>query len=397
MEFRLSDEEEAFQTTLRRFGDEVLRPNEREIDDTGVIPPKVLDEMARLGLLAMPVPEAYGGMGATAIQTEIAAEEVGRGDFSMATAVFFLLEAGWGHILARHGTEATKKTVLPPVCAGKHFLGIATTEPGGGSDLANMRTFSRREGKEFVINGEKAFLSGVMEAHERGGGHLTLTRVEGGKGFNFLYVPTRTPGASVQRFKNMGRMGISTGAIAYEDVRVPESHLIGLEGKGFDYAMEGFQVARTFVASACIGAAERALEQGMAYIKERQVFGRPLGKFEGIQFELADQFVLVEAVKWQCRRAAWLLDTYTLKGDSSHRSEVDRVVAGVKLMAPQVAFDTIKKVMMWFGASGYTKDVGLELGFRGIMSYMVGAEGGLNIMRIILGRELLGKDFVPYK
>jgi acyl-CoA dehydrogenase len=92
-----------------------------------------------------------------------------------------------------------------------------------------------------------------------------------------------------------------------------------------------------------------------------------------------------------------MLDAYAWKGDRSHRGEIDRVVASVKLMAPQVAFDTIRKVMMWYGAAGYTKDVGLELGFRGIMSYLVGAEGGLNIMRIILGRELLGPEFVPYK
>jgi acyl-CoA dehydrogenase len=156
-------------------------------------------------------------------------------------------------------------------------------------------------------------------------------------------------------------------------------------------------VARTFVSAACIGAAERALETGMAYIRERQVFGQPLGKFEGIQFELVDLWTQVEAVKWQCRRAAWLLDTYTLKGDRSHRSEVDRAVASVKLMAPQISFECVKRVMMWFGAAGYTKDVGLELGLRGIMSYLVGAEGGLNIMRIILGRELLGKEFIPYK
>ena len=161
--------------------------------------------------------------------------------------------------------------------------------------------------------------------------------------------------------------------------------------------MEGFQVARTFVSAACVGAAERALESGIAWIKERPAFGQPLGKFEGIQFEMADLYTQVEAVKWQCRRAAWLLDRYVMKGDASHRSEIDKVVASVKLTAPQVAFDTVRRVMMWFGAAGYTKDVGLELGFRGIMSYMVGAEGGLNIMRIILGRELLGKEFVPYK
>ena len=397
MDFELSPEEKDFQQALRHFGDNVLRKHERALDQAGRIPDAVLQEMARLGLLAMPVPEAYGGMGASAVQTEIAAEEVGRGDFSMATAVFFLLEAGWGAILARHGTEEAKQEVLPPVCRGKHFLGVATTEPGGGSDLAAMTTRSRRSGSEFILRGEKAYLSGVTEARERGGGHLTLSHDGAGPGFNFLYVPAQSPGVSSQRFENMGRMGISTGALSYEDVHLPERYLVGKEGEGFRYAMEGFQAARTFVAAACVGAAERALETGMAYIKERRVFGQPLGKFEGIQFELADQWSLVEAVKWQCRRAAWMIDAYAWKGEAGHRGEIDRAVASVKLMAPQVAFETIKKVMMWFGAAGYTKDVGLELGFRGIMSYMVGAEGGLNIMRIILGRELLGKEFVPYK
>ncbi len=395
MEFRLTDEEEAFQTAVRRFGDRVLRTHERQIDAEGRIPDEVLGAMAELGLLAMPVPAEYGGMGASAVLTELAAEEIGRGDFSMATAVFFLLEAGWGYLLARHGTEEAKREVLPPVCAGKAFLGIATTEPTGGSDLQNLRTASRRDGSEFVVRGEKAFVSGVEEAKRLGGGHLTLTRTSDGR-FNFLYIPTRSAGLTTQRFENMGRMGISTGALSYEDVRVPERYLVGAEGQGFGRAMEGFTVARTFVSAACIGAAERALETGMAYVRERSVFGKPLGKFEGIQFELVDLWTQVEAVKWQCRRAAWLLDTYTLRGDTSHRSEVDRVVAAVKLTAPPIAFECVKRVMMWFGAAGYTKDVGLELGLRGIMSYLVGAEGGLNIMRIILGRELLGKEFLPY-
>jgi acyl-CoA dehydrogenase len=396
MDFHLSDEEQAFQDAVRKFGDRVLRPNEARIDSEGRIPDDVLAAMADLGLLAMPVPTEYGGMGASAVLTEIAAEEIGRGDFSMATAVFFLLEAGWGYLLSRHGTEEAKREVLPPVCAGKAFLGIATTEPTGGSDLAHMRTTSRREGDAFVLHGEKSFISGTEEAKRLGGGHLTLSRVESG-GFNFVYVPIRSEGIATQKFANMGRMGISTGGITYQNTRVPGKYLVGREGKGFECAMEGFSVARTFVSAACVGAAERALETGIAYIRERLAFGQPLGKFEGIQFELVDLWTQVEAVKWQCRRAAWLLDQYTLKGDTSHRSEVDRAVASVKLTAPQVAFECVKRVMMWHGAAGYTKDVGLELGLRGIMSYLVGAEGGLNIMRIILGRELLGKEFLPYK
>jgi acyl-CoA dehydrogenase len=396
MDFRLSDEEEAFQAAVRKFGDRVLRPNERTIDAEGRIPDAVLAEMAHLGLLAMPVPAEYGGMGASAVLTELAAEEVGRGDFSMATAVFFLLEAGWGQILAAHGTEEAKREILPAVCAGKAFLGIATTEPTGGSDLAAMRTTSRRDGPDYLLRGEKCYVSGVEEAKRLGGGHLTLTKSAEG-GFRFVYVPTRENGIATQKFDNLGRMGISTGALTYQDVRVPSKYLIGPDGKGFDVAMEGFSVARTFVSAACIGAAERALETGMAYIRERTAFGQPLGKFEGIQFELVDLWTQVEAVKWQCRRAAWLLDTYTLRGDTTHRSEVNRAVAAVKLTAPPIAFECVKRVMMWFGAAGYTKEVGLELGFRGVMSYLVGAEGGLNIMRIILGRELLGKEFLPYK
>ncbi|MFY9716447.1 MAG: acyl-CoA dehydrogenase family protein [Thermoplasmata archaeon] len=396
MDFRLSDEEQAFQAAVRKFGDRVLRPNERRIDAEGRIPEEVLAEMAHLGLLAMPVPTEYGGIGASAVLTELAAEEIGRGDFSMATAVFFLLEAGWGHILAQYGTEEAKREVLPPVCAGKAFLGIATTEPTGGSDLAAMRTTSRKDGSSFVVHGEKCYVSGVEEAKRLGGGHLTLMKASEG-GFRFVYVPTRQEGITTQKFDNLGRMGISTGALTYADTRVPSRYLIGPDGKGFDVALEGFSVARTFVSAACIGAAERALETGMSYIRERTAFGQPLGKFEGIQFELVDLWTQVEAVKWQCRRAAWLLDTYLLRGDSSHRSEINRAVASVKLTAPPIAFECVKRVMMWFGAAGYTKDVGLELGFRGVMSYLVGAEGGLNIMRIILGRELLGKEFLPYK
>lgn len=396
MEFQLSDEERAFQDAVRKFGDRVLRPHEREIDSEGRIPNEVLRAMADLGLLAMPVPTEYGGMGASAVLTELAAEEIGRGECSMATAVFFLLEAGWGYILGRHGTEEAKREVLPAVCHGTAFLGVASTEPTGGSDLAGMHTTSRADGESFLLHGEKSFISGVEEAKALGGGHLTLTR-SAEKGFNLLYVPTRTDGISTQRFHNMGRMGISTGGLSYQDARVPRKYLLGTEGRGFELAMEGFTFARTLVAAACIGAAERALDTGIAYIRERPAFGRPLGKFEGIQFELVDLWTQVEAVKWQCRRAAWLLDTFTFRGDSSHRSEVDRAVAGVKLMAPQIAFECVKRVMMWFGAAGYTKDLDLEMAFRGITSYLVGAEGGLNIMRIILGRELLGREFLPYK
>ncbi len=397
MDFSFSEDEASIQATVRRFGDEFLRPRERKIDEGDQVPREVAVEMGRIGVLAMPVPEKYGGMGASASQTELVAEEIGRADTSMATAVFFLLEAGWGYLLSKYGTEEAKQEVLPPVTRGDHFLGIASTEPSGGSDIANIHTQSWREGNEFVIRGEKAFISGAIEAREWGGGHLTITRQKDGPGYNLLYVPTRTAGVEVTRFKNMGRTGISTGGIHYDDVRVPAKYLLGKEGGGFPLCLQGFTVARDFVAAACVGAADRALEIGKEYIKVRSVFGKPLGQYEGIQFELADLHALLEAVRWQCRRAAWLIDQRIFSGKTSHDSEVDLAVAAVKLKAPELAFDAFKKVMMWHGASGYTKEVGLEMGLRGVTSYLVGAEGGLNVMRIIMGRELLGKEFLPYR
>lgn len=401
MDFRLTDDEALFQETVRRFCEKKLRPRSREIDTNQAIPEEILREMAQMGLLGITIPEKYGGPGGTVTMAALAAMEIGRGDISMATAVYYLLEAGWSHILAKYGTEEAKSEVLPKVANGDWFLGIASTEPGGGSDLVGMCTNWKKSGGNYTINGEKAFISCAMEAQKRGGGHLTLARDFGKPnslpGMNFIYVPTQAKGISLQKYHNMGRMGISTCGISYDNVEVPEKYRLGEEGKGFYYAMDGFNTARTLVSAACIGAAERALEVGIAWIKERKAFGWPLGKFEAVQFEMADMYSQIEMTKLIIQKAAWQIDTYGPKADKLQTSDIAKTVAIGKLTAPQVAFDTVKRVMMWHGALGYTQETELEMGLRGVTSYLAGAEGALNIMRIIIGREILGKDFIPYK
>ena len=211
-----------------------------------------------------------------------------------------------------------------------------------------------------------------------------------------VFVPINLDGIETTIFEDMGRNGLSTGGIKYNDVVVPEHYIIGDINKGFYLAMEGFNDARILVAAACVGAAERALEMGIEWVKERKVFGYPIGKFEGIQFELVEDWIKLENAKYLVYKAAWLVDRY-YKGEKVSRSEINKFVAAAKYYAPTVAFEIIKHVMMWHGALAYTKEIELEMALRGVMSYLVGAEGAMNIMKVIIGRELLGREYMPYK
>jgi acyl-CoA dehydrogenase len=322
----------------------------------------------------------------------IAAEEIARADISMATAVYYLLGAGWGFLMERYANDKIKEEILPDVTKGRTFLGIASTEASGGSDIASISTrLERRDGK-LVVNGAKTFISGVREAAKYGGGYVTIVKTDHElkhKGLSLCYVPIKgTRGITTSIFKQMGREGISTGTIMMNNVEIPEHNIIGDWNSGFYYAMEGFNCARTLVAAACIGAAGKAFESGIGRIKEKKVFSSQLATFEGIQFQLAEDYLKLESARLLVYRAAWMLDQMYSENRFSH-SEINKAVAMAKLSAPTTAFDIIKDVLTWYGAYGYTKEAGLERGLRGVASYMIGAEGAMNIMKIIIAKELI--------
>ena len=399
MDFSFTEEQELFRKAVREFCEKKIAPFANEIDEKGEIPQKVLEDMASFGLLGITIPREYGGSGADFITAAIATEEIARADISMATAVYYLVEAGWGFLINRYGSKKAKEEILPDVTRGKTFLGIASTEAAGGSDVAAISTMMTKEGEKLVVNGSKTFISGVREATKYGGGYVTVvkTRPElARKGLSLCYLPVKDiPGITTNVFKQMGRDGISTGAIIIKNVAIPAHYLIGDWNKGFYYAMEGFNCARPLVAAACIGAAEKALESGIEYIKERRAFGSPLAKFEGMQFQVAENYMKLESARLLVYKAAWMLDQMYTKNRFSHK-EINKAVASAKLVAPTVAFDIIKDVLIWHGAYGYTKEAGLEKGLRGVASYIMGAEGAQNIMKLIISRELLGKEFAPY-
>ncbi len=399
MDFSFSEEEEVFRRSVRDFCEKKIAPRAQEIDEQGKIPREIIEAMGAMGLLGIAVSRESGGSGAGFMKAAIAAEEIARADTSMAVAVFYLVEAGWGFLLDRYGTKEAKEEVLPDAIRGKTFLGIASTEATGGSDIASTSTTLLKKNGKLIMNGRKTYISGVREAAEYGGGYVTVVRTDperGHKGLSLCYLPVKEKaGVSISTSRQMGREGISNGFIRITDAEIPEHYLIGEWNRGFYYAMEGFNCARTLVSAACIGAAGKVLESGIDYIKQRKVFGNPLAKFEGIQFQLAEDFARLESARFLVNRAAWMLDSFYTGYRFSH-GEINKAVAAAKLTAPSTAFDIIKDVMIWHGAYGYTKEAGLERGLRGVASYIVGAEGTMNIMKIIIAKEILGREFTPF-
>jgi acyl-CoA dehydrogenase len=401
MDFNWTDEQDIWRKTVRDFAQKKVKPKVREIDTNKKIPKEIIREMGKIGLLAPTASKEYGGADVDWTMASIAAEELGRADISLAVPVLYLVEATWGFILSKYGTDEIKNEYLPKITSGEAFCGIAVTEPEGGSDIVGAsKTKAIKKGSNWVLNGEKIFISGITESINWSGVHLTLARTDPSKlhnGFSFFSVPLKNnPKVKTTLFEDMGRMGISTGGFTMNNVELPNSHLIGELGRGFYYAMEGFSAARVLIGASCVGASEAALEFGINHIKTRKVFGRYLGSFEGIQFPLAEHHCNIDAVKLQTYKAAWMIDKMYKEKKFNHH-DISKAAAISKLRAPIYAFQVFNEVADWLGAMGYSKECPIEMGIRGVRSYSIGAEGTMNIMRLIISRELLGKQYLPYK
>lgn len=404
VDFSFTEEQQLFRDAIREWCRKELPIEKiREMDNKGEIPREIIKGMADLGLLIMTAPEEHGGTGSDWITACIAAEELGYADISIAIPVLWLVESSWGYVVDKYCTEQVRDMVIRKAIKGDAFIGIGSTEAGGGSDVAAFKTTAKKIGDKWVLNGEKLYISGTEEAKKMGGGYYVAARTSppppgaSHRGMSGFYLPINAPGVDVnKRFEDMGRMAISTGGFAMNDVELPDYHLIGEVDKGFYMTMEGFDCARILIGAVCLGAARRALELGMEYIKERRVFGNPIAKYEGIHFELADDWAELEALWSLVYRTAWMMDK-RYKEKRFSPLETAKMISACKLKTPNFAFDTFKNVMLWFGAYGYTKECPLEMGLRGIMSYCIGAEGTLNIQRVVIARELLGKEYTAYK
>jgi acyl-CoA dehydrogenase len=397
VDFSFTDEQELFREAVREWLSKNLPIEKvRENDERHELPRSLIEGIGDLGLLCMTLPEEHGGAGADWVTTTIAAEELGYADISVALPVFFLVQASWGYVVDRYCTDAVRDDCLRKAVSGDAFIGIGVTEPGGGSDVAAFKTYLKEEDNGWIVNGEKTYISGTAECKELGGGYFVTgyhDASQGHRGMTAFYLPLDSPGVEIsKRFDNLGRMAISTGGFKMTDVKIPKEYQIGDTGRGFYLTMEGFDAARVLVSASCVGAAERALDLGMDYIKERRAFEQPLAKYQGIQFDLAEMAAHHEAVKSLIYRTAWMMDQKYQHGTFS-ALEVSKYISMCKYLAPHLALDTFRRVLLWMGAYGYTKECPLEMGYRGVMSYCIGAEGTANIQKLVIARETLGRDW----
>ena len=405
LDFTFTEDQELIRKAVREWCERNMPIEKvREMDNKGEIPREIWKGMAELGILLPTVPKEHGGAGVDWITHCIIGEEIGYADITIATAAaFIVVEGAWGFTLDKYCSEEVREKYVKPAIKGEKFVGIATTEPGGGSDVAAFKTTATRKGNEWIINGEKMYISGTEEAKKYGGGFWITARTSPAppeaahRGMTSFFVPMDAPGIEItKRFDDCGRMAISTGGFKMEEVRLPDEYRVGEEGKGFYYTMEGFDNARLIIAASAVGVTRRVLEIGIDYIKQRKAFGWPIGKYEGISFELADLWTEMEATKALVYKTAWMNDMKYKEGKFSAR-EVAKWISMCKLKAPPLALRACEKVMIWHGAYGYTKECPVEMGWRGVMSYCIGAEGATNIQRVVLVRELLGPEYVAYK
>ena len=382
LDFAFTPEQEELARTVRSFARKELAPRSRQWDRTGEFPWDAWGQMGALGLLGLRAPAELGGADADLVTTGVAVEEVARGDFCATYGI--QLAAFAGEIVGRHALPEIRERWIPPTTRGEAVIALALTEPGAGSDAAHLGCRADRDGDDYVLTGEKSGISLGMAAQAA----IVFARTGGGgaRGISAFLVPLDLPGVARGALRDLGSHVIVRAVMSFDHVRVPGSHRIGAEGAGFRQVMQSFDFNRVLIGLACLGAAQVSLEETMAYVKERQAFGRPLARFEGVSFPIAEAATQLEAARWLCYRALWLAD---------RGAPFTKESAMVKAWVPRLAVDTIHQCLLLHGHYGYTDELPFEQRMRDVMGLEIG-DGTAQIMKIIVARELMGRETLPY-
>ena len=383
MDFAFTPEQEELSRALRAFAKKELAPRSREWDKSAEFPWEAWRQMGELGLLGFRTPVALGGQDIDLVSMGIAMEEIARGDFS---ATYGIQLAGLaGQILGRSASEEIKARWLPSTARGETIIALALTEPGVGSDAANLACRAVQDGDGYLLTGEKSGISLAMVAQAA----IVFARTDAdakARGVTAFLVPLDLRGIARSPLHDLGTRAVARAVLSFDHVRIPVSHRVGAEGTGFYQVMQGFDYNRVLIALACLGAAQVSLEETMAYVKERQAFGRALATFEGVSFPIAEAATHIDAARWLCYRALWLADR-----GLAHTKES----AMVKWWAPKLSVETIHQCLLLHGHYGYTEELPLEQRLRDVMGLEIG-DGTAQIMKVIVARELMGRDTLPY-
>lgn len=389
MEPAFTEEQELYRRSVREFLSRTVEPRAKELFRERRIPRGLWRSLADFGLTGLLLPAEYGGSDSDFCSFLIAIEELSRADRSGLLTVCVLLSNTEGLIVAEHGRGELREALLPSIAKGEAVLGLASTEPGCGTDFTAVQTRIRREGEEYVVTGEKQCISLVAEARDLGGGHLVTGKTSpelGPRGMGLVYVPIAEAESS-----ELDTLGPSLGRIRYEGVRVPSHHLVGEENRGVYLIQEGFVITRVAVAMSLVGPTLRLLEEGAEYLKQRRSFGRPLAKFQGVQFQLAEHRARVDAVRLLTYRAGEMVEGLR-RGRAVDPARVALAASEAKLLASLDCLRAVTDATMWYGAMGLTTELDAHLALRSVLGACI-AEGTVEAQKIALGRLLLGREF----
>ena len=383
MDFRLTDEQQQLREEVRRFAENEIAPVAREYDTDEKYPHEIIDKAAEMGLLGPHIPIDYGGAGYGSLEVAMIVEELFAVDAGIGLS---LVSSSFGcESIINFGTEDQKERFLEPVAAGEAITGAAISEPDTGSDVSSVSTRAEKDGDEWVINGNKMWITNgsvgdffvvLCETNPDADGRYN--------GFSQIVVESDRDGFEADKIT--GKLGIrasDTAELIFDDVRVPEDNLIGTKDAAFMQQMQFFDETRTAVAAQGVGIAKGATEAALEYAQDREQFGQPISEFQAIQHKLADMHTKTEAARTLTYKASWKVD----QGE-----DITKLASMAKEYASRVATEVADEAVQIHGGAGYVNDFPVERLYRDAKITQI-YEGTTEIQKNIIARELLGKGF----
>ena len=375
MNFDLTTEQQDVRRLVRDFAEGEVRPVAEELDRTKGFPYEIVRKLGELGLMGIPYPEEYGGGGADNLSYAIAIEELTRVDSSVAITVAAHTSLGTWPIYA-FGSDAHKEEWLPRLCSGQRLGAFGLTEPEAGSDAGNTRTRATLEDGHWVINGSKAF---ITNSGTRLSGVVTITARTGEDEISNILVPTGTPGYEIgEPYRKMGWNASDTRPLSFEDCRVPEANLVGRRGRGFSQFLQTLDGGRIGVSAMGVGLAQGALDEALAYARQRIAFGRPISKFQTIQAKLADLSTEIEAAR---------LLTYKAALEKDAGKSFSLTAAQAKLKTGRLAVKASEEAVQIHGGYGYIEEYPVSRFYRDAKILTIG-EGTDEVQQMVIARAL---------
>lgn len=378
MNFELTRDQEMIRNMVRDFAMNVIQPQAIEVDKEAMFPVDTFRQMGELGLMGLPFPENYGGAGADTISYALAVEEVGKACGSTGLSYAAAISLGASPIYM-FGTEAQKQTYLKPLAQGKVLGAFGLTEPNAGSDAGGTKTTAVADGDDYVINGEKCFITNATYAKT-----IIVTAVVGKDErdrplIGAFIVPTESDGVTItSNYDKMGVRGSNTAEVILNEVRIPKENVLGDPEKGFKQFLATLDGGRISIGALGVGIAQAALDRSLQYAKERKQFNKPISSYQAIQFKLADMAMEVELSRNMVLKAAWLKD---------QGKPFQKEAAYAKLFATETAVRAADQAIQIHGGYGYMREYEVERYLRDAKLLVIG-EGTSEIQRLVIARQL---------